>query len=143
MLVTFVKWDDNCLFVSCWNDFFVQGSAVVRSSVDGLFHAIDENGQSLHPSSKRTSFFDLDVYHKGLARARDKDGWFFIDRTGADTGQGRRYRQIENFYNGQALVQLLHDGSRCVIDEQHRLLVRLHDCHDENRAEIEQVCSCI
>lgn len=79
------------------------------------------------------------MYHKGLARARDENGWFFIDRAGVDTGQGRRYRQIENFYNGQALVQLLHDGSRCVIDEQHRILARLHHCHDENRADIERV----
>ena len=110
--------------------------------MDGLFRAIDEDGQLVHDSTKKTSFFDLDVYHKGLARARDENGWFFIDRTGADTGQGRRYRQIENFYNGQALVQLLHDGSRCVIDEQHRILVRLHDCHDENRADIEQVSLC-
>ncbi len=79
------------------------------------------------------------MYHKGLARARDEKGWFFIDRTGLDIGQGRRYRQIENFYNGQALVQLFHDGSRCIIDEEHRILARLYDCHNENRADIEQV----
>jgi hypothetical protein len=48
-------------------------------------------------------------------------------------------RQIENFYNGQALVQLFHDGSRCIIDEEHRILARLYDCHNENRADIEQV----
>ncbi len=82
------------------------------------------------------------MYHKGLARARDENGWFFINRTGVDTGQDRRYRQIENFYNGQALVQLLHNGSRCIIDEQHRILARLHNCHEENRADIEQVDEC-
>ena len=58
---------------------------------------------------------------------------------GDDIGQGRRYRQIENFYNGQALVQLYYDGSRCIIDEQHRILVRLDDCNDENHMDIEQV----
>ncbi|CAF0869428.1 unnamed protein product [Rotaria sordida] len=118
---------------------FREGSAVVRSIVDGLFRAIDENGDLLHSSSKKTSFFDLDVYHKGLARVRDENGWFFINRAGVDIGQGRRYRQIENFYNGQALVQLFHDGSRCIIDEQHHILARLHNCHDENRADIEQI----
>jgi hypothetical protein len=56
-----------------------------------------------------------------------------------DTGRGRRYRQVENFYNGQALVQMLHDGSRCVIDEQHQVLARLHNCQDEDRADIERV----
>ncbi|CAF4355433.1 unnamed protein product, partial [Rotaria magnacalcarata] len=86
-------------------DCELQGSAVIRSSIDGLFRAIDENGDLLHSSSKTTSFFDLDIYHKGLARARDENGWFFIDRAGVDIGEGRRYRQIENFYNGQALVQ--------------------------------------
>ncbi|CAF1512592.1 unnamed protein product [Adineta steineri] len=122
---------------------FREGSAVIRSSIDGLFRAIDENGDFLHSSSSsssnKTSFFDLDVYHKGLARARDENGWFFIDRNGIDIGQGRRYRQIENFYNGQALVQLLHDGSRCIIDEQHQILATLHSCNDENHADIEQM----
>ncbi|CAF4122713.1 unnamed protein product [Rotaria sp. Silwood2] len=118
---------------------FREGSAVVRSSFDGLFRAIDDNGDLLHSSSKKTCFFDLDVYHKGLARARDKNGWFFINRAGVDIGQGRRYRQIENFYNGQALVQLFHDGSRCIIDEQHHILARLHNCHDEDCADIEQI----
>ncbi|CAF3526509.1 unnamed protein product [Rotaria socialis] len=118
---------------------FREGSAVIRSSIDGLFRAIDENGDFLHSSSKTTSFFDLDIYHKGLARARDENGWFFIDRTGVDIGQGRRYRQIENFYNGQALVQLRHDGSRCIIDEQHRILARLDNCQDESRADIEHI----
>ncbi|UJR22629.1 hypothetical protein I4U23_025670 [Adineta vaga] len=120
---------------------FREGSAVVRSSIDGLFHAIDENGDALHSSSSsyKISFLDLDVYHKGLARARDENGWFFIDRHGMDAGQGRRYRQIENFYNGQALVQMLHDGSRCIIDEQHNILARLNDCNNENCADIEQM----
>ena len=112
---------------------------MVRSSVDGLFRAVDENGRSLHSTARETSFFDLDVYHKGLARARDEGGWLFIDRAGLDTGQGRRYRQVENFYNGQALVQLLHDGSRCIIDEQHRVVARLDDCHRENQADLEQI----
>jgi hypothetical protein len=122
-------------FIAC----YIKGSAVVRSSVDGLFRAIDENGDLLHSSSTKTSFLDLDVYHKGLARARDENGWFFINRAGVDVGGGRRYRQIENFYNGQALVQLFHNGSRCIIDEQHRILTRLHNCNDEDRADIEQV----
>ncbi|CAF0923869.1 unnamed protein product [Adineta ricciae] len=121
---------------------FREGSAVVRSLIDGLFRAIDENGDLLHSlsslSSHKTSFLDLDVYHKGLARARDKNGWFFIDRSGKDIGQGRRYRQVENFYNGQALVQMLHDGSRCIIDENHEILNRLQNCDDENCADIEQ-----
>ena len=112
---------------------------MVRCSVDGLFRAIDENGRFLHTADEKSSFLDLDVYHKGLAKARDEAGWFFIDRRGIDVGGGRRYRQVENFYNGQALVHLLKDGSRCVIDEEHRILARLDDCRREHRADLEQV----
>lgn len=104
-----------------------------------MFRAIDEKGYLLHRSITKHAFLDLDVYHKGLARVRDEHGWFYIDRSGNDIGQGRRYRQIENFYNGQALVQLLNDGSRCVINEKHQIVTRLSSCDRENRADLEQV----
>ena len=60
---------------------------------------------------------DLDVFHKGFARARDAGGWYFIhSRTGRDAmaRPGARYAQLEPFYNGVAAAQR-HDGVRVLL----------------------------
>lgn len=89
---------------------------MVRDRTDSLCYHVDAFGQRIY-STPQTPFLDLDVFHKGFARARDERGWFFIDVQGQDIGHGRRYQQIEPFYNGHALVQDLH-GTRCIINEQ-------------------------
>jgi len=90
---------------------FREGSGVVRG-MDGKCWHIDKEGAPVHESK----FLDLDVFHKGFARARDKGGWHHIDRKGNDISQGRRYSELEPFYNGQALARSL-TGEYLVIDE--------------------------
>lgn len=68
-------------------------------------------------------FFDVDVFHKGFARARDDCGWMHIDSTGQPI-YARRFANTEPFYNGQARVELLNGGLE-VIDEAGCTLRRL------------------
>lgn len=75
---------------------------------------IDENGARMHRSG---DLLDLDVSHKGFARARDAAGWFFIGMdSGADAMKpaGTRYAQLEPFYNGHA-VAMRSDGARVLL----------------------------
>lgn len=90
---------------------FREGFAVVRC-MDGLCRHIDCEGQYIHDSQ----FLDLDVFHKGFARARDSEGWHHIDMTGIDASDGRRYAELEPFYNGQALARTI-TGQYIVINE--------------------------
>ncbi len=101
-----------------------EGVAVVRGQ-DGLCHHIDPEGQPIHDME----FFDLDVFHKGFARARDCDGWFHIDRKGKDIS-GMRYEILEPFYNGQALAQR-KDGRRVILDETGQIINELPASDDE------------
>ena len=90
---------------------FREGSGVVRG-VDGMCWHIDKEGAPIHGSK----FLDLDVFHKGFARARDRRGWHHIDRAGKDISEGKRYAELEPFYNGQALARSL-TGEYVVINE--------------------------
>ena len=56
---------------------FRDGMAVVQNS-DGHSTHIDRSGREIHG----VYFLDLDVYHKGFARARDHHGWTHIDLAG-------------------------------------------------------------
>ena len=94
------------------------GSAVVQRS-DGHSTHIDPHGHPLHDRW----FLDLDVFHKGLARARDDAGWMHIDRLGRP-GYTRRFAAVEPFYNGQARVER-NDGGLEIIDESARTLAQL------------------
>ncbi len=89
---------------------FREGSAVVRLR-DGMCIHIDENGISLHEQT----YHDLDVFHKGFARACDERGWFHIYRGGKHVYQ-KRFKEIEPFYNGQALCKDFM-GRIVIIDE--------------------------
>lgn len=86
------------------------GMAVVQHD-DGRSTHIDSAGRAIH----RQWFLDLDVFHKGFARAQDGSGWMHIDRRGVPLYE-RRFASVEPFYNGQARVERL-DGGREVIDE--------------------------
>lgn len=94
------------------------GLAVVQRE-DGLSTHVDLHGALLHGRW----FLDLDVFHKGFARARDERGWTHVDMAGRPV-YGRRFAQVEPFYNGQARVERL-DGGLEVIDEAGRTLVEL------------------
>ena len=89
---------------------FRESSAVVQRK-DGLSTHIDENGKLIHSCW----FQDLDVYHKGFARALDEDGWHHINRYGKPIYQ-QRYAHVEAFYNGCSRVTG-KNGSLLVIDE--------------------------
>ena len=78
---------------------FREGCAVVTNA-DGLCGHILANGTPAHPHRYR----NLDVYHKGYARAQDENGWTHIDRSGMPAYENR-YSSVEPFYNGRALTQ--------------------------------------
>ena len=89
---------------------FRDGIAVVQSD-DGRSTHVDRLGAQIHGAW----FLDLDVFHKGFARARDEGGWMHIDASGRPL-YGQRFAAVEPFYNGQARVERL-DGGLKVIDE--------------------------
>jgi len=94
------------------------GIAVVQAS-DGHSTHIDLDGQLVHEKW----FVDLDVFHKGFARARDEEGWVHIDSQGR-AAYTRRFNAVEPFYNGQARVECFN-GALEVIDERGETLVEL------------------
>ena len=98
---------------------FRDGIAVVQSG-DGRSTHIDPLGAQTHG----TWFLDLDVFHKGVARARDEDGWMHINASGCPLYR-RRFAAVEPFYNGQARVERL-DGGLEIIDEKGAPVVELH-----------------
>jgi ubiquinone/menaquinone biosynthesis C-methylase UbiE len=97
---------------------FRDGVAVVQSDHGRSTH-IDLDGEPIHDEW----FLDLDVFHKGLARARDEGGWTHIDNHGRPIYR-RRFAAVEPFYNGQARVERF-DGGLEVIDESGRQVVEL------------------
>lgn len=94
------------------------GAAVVQAA-DGRSTHIDPEGNPLHGRW----FIDLDVFHKGYARARDEAGWTHVS-TGGEPAYARRFAAVEPFYNGQARVERL-DGALEVIDESGAAVVEL------------------
>ena len=99
---------------------FRDGHAVVQNDAGDHTH-IDPEGAFLHGRW----FRDLDVFHKGLARAADSSGWHHVDMAGHPL-YTHRFRAVEPFYNGQARVEG-YDGSLSVIDEQGHEIVPLRD----------------
>ena len=97
---------------------FRDGVAVVQRA-DGRHSHIDTNGNLLHGRW----FLDLDVYHKGHARARDSGGWCHVDMAGEPLYH-RRFGAVEPFYNGQARVEGF-DGALSVMDESGRTVLEL------------------
>ena len=92
---------------------FRDGVAVVQGD-DGLSTHVDNQGEQLHGRW----FHDLDVFHKGFARARDDRGWMHVGPTGKPVYE-RRFASVEPFYNGQARVERF-DGALEVMDESGR-----------------------
>lgn len=97
---------------------FRDGAAVVQGD-DGRSTHVDPDGRCLHGRW----FLDLDVFHKGFARAQDESGWVHIDVSG-NPRYSRRFAAVEPFYNGQARVERL-DGGFEVIDESGATVLEL------------------
>lgn len=94
----------------CYAGDFRKGIAVVQRH-DGLSIHILLDGSILNG----TAWLDLDVFHKGFARARDQGGWTHIDKSGHSV-YPERYAMVEPFYNGQARVET-HNGAILIIAE--------------------------
>lgn len=96
---------------------FKDGIAVVLCD-NGTHTHINQEGLFIHDQR----FSDLDVYHKGFARAKDARGWFHIDRSGQAI-YTQRYASVEPYYNDVARVEtpegalLRIDPSGTVIEE--------------------------
>jgi len=97
---------------------FRDGVGVVQGDHGRSTH-IDPLGRRLHDRW----FLDLDVFHKGFARARDEAGWTHIDPQGRPI-YTRRFSVVEPFYNGQARVERF-DGDLEVIDTSGATIVEL------------------
>lgn len=95
-----------------------EGLAVVQAG-DGRSTHIDNDGRQVHSQW----FIDLDVFHKGYARARDEAGWTHINHVGVPA-YTRRFAMVEPFYNGQARVERF-DGGFEVINEIGEAIVEL------------------
>lgn len=113
---------------------FRDGAAVVRDAASGLCMHVDRSGTALCEAR----FFDLDVLHKGLARARDARGWFHVRPDGSDAGSGARYAAIEPFYNGRALATTLQ-GARVVVDETGAAVEQLPSSDGEVAARLQEL----
>ncbi|MDD3804344.1 MAG: WG repeat-containing protein [bacterium] len=85
--------------------------ACVKSQ-DGFYRHIDSKGKFINCRS----FLDLGVFHKNFATAKDKNGWFHIDKKGNEVYKNR-YKTIEPFYNGFALVTSF-ENEKIIIDEK-------------------------
>ncbi len=103
---------------------FRDGMAVVQND-EGMHSHIHPDGELIH----QKWFPDLDVFHKGLARARDKEGWFHVNRNGTPVYE-RRFNQVEPFYNGQARVET-SDGALRIINEHGKTLIRLRSSQQD------------
>lgn len=97
---------------------FRDGIAVAQAG-DGYSTHISLDGSLVH----NEWFVDLDVFHKGLARARDATGWMHVDLQGRPA-YARRFQVVEPFYNGQARVERF-DGALEVIEESGATLIVL------------------
>jgi len=112
---------------------FRERAAVVRG-LDGLCRHVDLEGKLLN----QRSFFDLDNFHKGFARARDHRGWFFINRDGEELLDNARFAEIEPFYNGQALVRM-HSGERAVLSEEGTIMAIPEQSMAERDALLQEI----
>lgn len=97
---------------------FKDGFAVVCNDQGDHTH-INLKGAYLH----HKWFKQLDIFHKGIARARDAQGWFHIDRKGNPLYENR-FAQLENFYNGIAHVEQ-YDGSLRLMNEKGEIVTSL------------------
>lgn len=100
---------------------FKDGMAVVCNEKGQHTH-IDQEGKFIHSCW----FYQLDVFHKGFARAKDKQGWGHINKQGQFIYQNR-YETVEPFYNGIAHVEDFK-GRVFLIDETGEIVQMIHDC---------------
>lgn len=94
------------------------GIAVVRQE-NGLCIHINNHGKKINDAE----FVDLDVFHKGKARARIPDGWTHVDKTGFPAHE-YLFERVEPFYNNQALCNMFN-GNIVLIDETRKSIKKI------------------
>ncbi len=87
----------------------------------GIAVVWQDNGQARHINNigefiHENEFDELGVFHKGYAIAKDHRGAFHINKQGVSI-YSKRYKLVEPFYNGQALVAK-HNNELLIINEQ-------------------------
>ncbi len=65
----------------------------------------------------------MGIFHKSYATAKDKKGWFHIDKNG-NSIYNERYLMIEPFYNGFSLIETFKNKKQ-IIDEKGNLILYL------------------
>lgn len=100
-------YEQNYVYAGDYKD----GIACVKLQ-DGFFRHIDNKGKFIN----KKSFLDLGIFHKNFATAKDKNGWFHIDKQGNEVYKNR-YLTIESYYNGFALVTTF-ENEKIIIDEK-------------------------
>ena len=108
---------------------FRDGIAVVQAD-NGLSTHISVDGDLLH----NNWFLDLDVYHKGYARAKTREGWCHVDKHG-EALYPQRYLSAEPFYNGFARCETT-DGALLVIDDSGRVSRQLRGPTSDKFSEL-------
>jgi hypothetical protein len=88
----------------CYAGDYREGAAVVTTDT-GLQTHISHTGSLVHDRY----FFNLSVFHKNIACAKDESGWFHIDRAGVPL-YAARYKTIEPYYNNVAVAEGFDDG---------------------------------
>lgn len=125
--VCVVRNKDGCYFHIDLNGkpLYQQKYKYVGDFKDGI--AVIQDGKSLHTHIYNDGsyvhnkwFYDLDIFHKGFARACDDKGWHHVDRSGLAIYQ-ERYRMIEPFYNGFARVEN-NLNALLIIDESGKVI---------------------
>jgi hypothetical protein len=102
----------------CYAGDYRDGIAVVQGDGGRSTH-VNREGALVHGRW----FLDLDVFHKGFARAREHRGWTHVGLDGRPA-YARRFSMVEPFYNGQARVET-EAGALEVIDPSGATLVTL------------------
>lgn len=113
----------------CYVGDYRDGIAVVCMD-NGLQTHVYTNGDYLH----NRWFIGLDVFHKNIARAEDKQGWFHIDKLG-NALYLQRYKAIEPFYNNVAVVETF-DGSLLTINTAGE---QLHIIRQSNQSSLQEL----
>ena len=109
---------------------YVDRYAYVGDFKDSIAVVCDEKGQHTHIDKEgrfiHSGWFNqLDVFHKGFARAQDEQGWGHINKQGQFIYEDR-YATIEPFYNGIAHVKDFK-GRLCLIDEEGKVVKMIRE----------------
>lgn len=105
-------------------------SVAVVTLPNGYSTHIGIDGKLLHGKF----YNQLDVFHKGFARAKDKNGWFHIAEDGLPIYK-KRFLNLEPFYNGQALAEDM-SGDVVIIYESGELVKVVSENKKDLIAEI-------